>query len=71
MTPEEFAEIKAYFATKELPKTLQYNDCTFMADVKKSVNSDIFILEKYGYNNTYGASWERLINIRRILEEQS
>lgn len=68
MTPQELAEMKAYFATKELPKTLQYNECTLMTDVRKSVNSDIFILEKFGFQNTYIASWERLTNIRKMLE---
>lgn len=68
MTPEQLAEMKAFFATAELPKTLQYNECTFMTDVRKSVNSDIFILEKFGFQNTYIASWERLTNIRKMLD---
>lgn len=70
MTPQELAEMKAYFASKELPDTLQYNECTFMTDVRKSVNSDIFILEKYGFHRTYIASWERLVNVRNMLEEK-
>ena len=70
MTPEELADIKAYFASKELPETLQYNECTFMTNVRKSVNSDIFILEKYGFHRTYIASWERLTNIKKILEAE-
>lgn len=68
MTNEELAEMKQFFATAELPKTLQYNECTFMTDLRKSVNSDLFILEKYGFHRTYIASWERLVNVRKMLE---
>lgn len=68
MTPEELAEMKQYYANKELPETLQYNDCTMMYDVRKTVNSDILILESFGYTNTFCASWERLTNIRKMIE---
>lgn len=71
MTPQELAEMKAYFASKELPETLQYNECTFMTNVRKSVNSDIQILEKFGFQNTYIASWERLVNVRNMLENET
>lgn len=71
MTAEELAEMKAYYASKELPETLQYNECALMTDVAKAVKSDIAILEKFGYINTYAASWERLVNIRKMLDEHS
>lgn len=69
MTPEELAEIKAYFASREVPKTLQYNDCTFMTDVRKAINADIIVLERFGFKSTFSAPWERLVNIRKMLEE--
>lgn len=70
MTPEELAEIKAYFANRELPQTLQYNDCTYMTDLRKAINSDIMILERFGAKSTFSAPWERLNNIKKILEEK-
>lgn len=70
MTTEEFAEIKHYFANKELPQTLQYNECTFMGNLPAQIKSDISILERFGYVNTFAASWERLVNIRKILESE-
>ncbi|GEM_PF-3156484 len=68
MTADEFDEIKQYFANKELPQSLQYNQCTFMSDLPKIIKSDISILERFGYVNTFSASWERLVNIKKMLE---
>lgn len=64
------AELKKWFAKRELPKTLQLNEWTFLADVKKCVESNIRYLEAHKKNKTFLPYYEQLIEIKKKIENQ-
>lgn len=69
MTEQDLAELRVYFQSIEIPKTLKFNDATFMNDVTKAINVDFQILDKFGYTGTFAASYYRLQKIKDMIEK--
>jgi len=56
-----------YFNINELPKSIQLNQCTFISDVKKFVQSHIAYCNTYFKNNIHIPYLNRLNELKNIL----
>lgn len=66
----QLAELKKWFAKKELPKTLQLNEWTFLVDVKKCVESNISYLEANKKKKGFLPYYNQLVEIKEKLEQK-
>lgn len=64
------AELKKWFAKRELPNELQVNDWTKITDVKFCVESLIKTLEAHRRQKAYLPYYEQLLEIKQKLENQ-
>lgn len=71
MNPEELDKLIEYYQSIEIPMTLKYSESTFFNDLPKAISADIYTLKTYGLIPTFAGSYERLVKIKELLENQN
>lgn len=57
-------ELEAYFSSLELPKSIQLDECTWVNDVQKLIDSNISYLRANTGNKGYMPYYNQLIQLK-------
>ena len=64
-------ELELYFKDKKLPQTVEINKAVRISNVAHFVESHFTVLKNYGINRTFEPFYQRLIDLKNILETDS
>lgn len=67
---ETLQTLKKWFAKRELPKELQLNKWTHIADINKCVESNIAYLEANKKKRVFLPYYEQLVEIKKKIAEK-
>lgn len=64
-------DLVEYFNSIDIPESLQLNDCTYIFDLNKCINSNIQYLMWHPGNKTYMPYFTQLVEIKEKLQSLS